>query len=122
MRSEESQLKLNPDHHWADILRCAQDDNPEVALSPLKFGRAQHQPCDNAEIHLLAGIIELGLKNLRIIELFLECLNGSRTCLPAEKNLHGPVQRRLWIRGRFHAQQRSNVTARAAHFIACQSQ
>ena len=38
---------------------------------PLKFRRAQNQARDDAQVHLLARIIELRLQNLRIVELFL---------------------------------------------------
>src|SRR2546426_2962287 len=59
----------------------------------LKFRRAQHQSRDHAQIHLLARIIELGLQDLRIIELFLERLNRGRPRLSAEKDLHRAVER-----------------------------
>src|SRR5204863_922540 len=62
------------------------------SLSPLKFRRAQHQSCDDAEIHLLARIVELRLQNLRVIQLLLERLDRSRPCLPAKKNLYRAIQ------------------------------
>src|SRR6267378_5283620 len=65
----------------AEILRFAQDDSRISKLAALKFRSAQHQPGDHAQIHLLAQIIELGLQNLRIIELFLERLDGGRSRL-----------------------------------------
>src|SRR5439155_17757029 len=67
------------------------------SLSPLKFRRAQHQPRDDAEIHLLARIVELRLQNLWTTELFLERLNRSRPRLPPKKYLHRAIQRRLRI-------------------------
>src|SRR5713226_3251427 len=88
------------------------------ALTPLKFRCAQNQTSNYAQIHLLARIVELGLQNLRIIELFLERLHRRWSRLPAEKNLYGAIQRRLWLRGRLHAEQRSYIGARSAHLVA----
>src|SRR5438309_1785370 len=68
------------------------------ALASLKFRGAQHQPGDDAQIHLLARIIKLGLQDLRVIELLFECFNRSRARLPAEEYSHRAVERRLGVR------------------------
>src|SRR5712664_1240419 len=70
---------------------------PHSKSAALKFRSAQHQPGNDAQINLLARIIELGLQNLRIIELFLKRFHRRRSRLTAEKNLYGAVERRLRI-------------------------
>src|SRR6266576_4706349 len=67
-------------------------------LASLKFRGAQHQPGDDAQIHLLARIIKLGLQDLRVIELLFERFNRSWARLPAEEYSHRAVERRLGVR------------------------
>src|SRR5439155_24085554 len=64
------------------------------ALASLKFRGAKHQGGVEAQINMLAQIIELGLQDWRVSELLFECLNRIRARLPSEEYSHCRVDRR----------------------------
>src|SRR2546429_6003431 len=85
---------------------CSSGFTP-LSLTALKFRRAEDESRNHAQVRFSAGIVELGVQHLRVVQLLLQRLFGRSRCFATEKNLHRAIERRLRIGGRNHPEQRS---------------
>src|SRR5271167_1500712 len=87
-----------------------------IASPSSKFGSAEDEAGDDAEIDLFDGIVEASLDELWIVDLFAQDVYGAGRGLSGEENLDGAIESGAWVGGRVGAEERSNVGARAADF------
>src|SRR5437016_7874835 len=99
---------------------CSSGFTP-LSLTALKFRRAEDESRNHAQVRFSAGIVELGVQHLRIVQLLLQRLCGRSRCFATEKNLHRAIERRFRIGGRIHAEQRGDIARSEEHTSELQS-
>src|SRR5437660_12632284 len=63
---------------------CSSGFTP-LSLTALKFRRAEDESRNHAQVRFSAGIVELGVQHLRIVQLLLQRLCGRSRCFAPRK-------------------------------------